>query len=843
MNYAGDGNFKKVNFSKIKTVVFAALFIYVVFGVAARAQNNLPTAQTQTNTATSTAPAIASASPVVSSTAIPVSDVIAQIENASSTLKEIAASASANQTAETVERELPALTEEINAKLDETARIVEERASLEKLRAFESEWRTLTRNLIVWQNDLTERARKLEGDLRRLGELGERWQKTFATLQTVETPPEVAARVEEIVQTIAQTRRQIEIQQTRVVSLQNRVAEQQKRVDEANNSIRQTRDALVGQLFVQDSPPIWSRELWAQAGQEDFFQAAGRSVATQMTALNEFAGRNAGRIFIHVLIFALFVTALVALRRRAQPWVETESNLRRAAVIFYLPVSTALVLAIFFSSWIYPQTPQILRAFLGAIALVPAVVILRRLVERPVYPVLYLLVIFYFADQLRTIFDSLPLFTRLLFLSEMLGGFFFFLWLRRAGALRNVSQKTRHKLIFRTFQIAALLALPVFAVAFLADVLGYVSLARLVGNAILRSAYAALVFYAVVQIVDGLIVFALRFRPLNLLKMVRDYRPLIQRRLRKYLRWLAIGLWALIALELLTLREFVLQSVKAFLTAELSWGSLNISLGNVLLFALTVWAAFALARFVRFALEEDVYPRIELERGLPYAISTVLNYTILLIGFFLAVAAAGFDLTRFTILVGAFGVGIGFGLQNIINNFVSGLILLFERPVKVGDVIQIADATGTVQSIGIRASIVRVWDNSEIIVPNSKLIADSVTNWTFSSRQRGIEIPISAARAAEPQRVLELLREIAAAHPLVADAPAPQTLFDETTADALKFRLRAWTNDFSQALKIRSDLVAAINEKFAENNILISSPAPPPILPPPPLPPELPPRD
>jgi len=118
-------------------------------------------------------------------------------------------------------------------------------------------------------------------------------------------------------------------------------------------------------------------------------------------------------------------------------------------------------------------------------------------------------------------------------------------------------------------------------------------------------------------------------------------------------------------------------------------GSLAISLGNVLAFLITVWAAFLLSRFLHFMLEEDIYPRVRLARGVPYAISTMVNYVILLVGFLFAVAAMGIDMTNFTILAGAFGVGQGFGLQNIVNNFVSGLILLFERPVNVGDVIQV----------------------------------------------------------------------------------------------------------------------------------------------------------
>jgi small-conductance mechanosensitive channel len=298
---------------------------------------------------------------------------------------------------------------------------------------------------------------------------------------------------------------------------------------------------------------------------------------------------------------------------------------------------------------------------------------------------------------------------------------------------------------------------------------------------------------------------------------------LIQAKAQRFIRWVAFAMWLLVTLELFTLRETVLTEIKTVLTAEIAIGSLSISASDVLLFFALVWAAFLISRFVRFALEEDVYPRFPMAHGIPYAISTILNYLILLVGFFLAVGAAGFDLTRFTVLVGAFGVGIGFGLQNIFNNFVSGLILLFERPVKIGDEIKIADASGTVRRIGIRASIVRQWDNSEIIVPNSKLISENVQNWSRSPRgRRGIEIPVSVARGTDPGLVTQLITRVAADHPLVAEKPEPQVSLVDFTTLALNFRLRAWATDPGKKSQVASELVIAVSQALAKNDIAVS---------------------
>lgn len=766
--------------------------------------------QTNSNSATSESP-----------TPIPFSEIVQQAQSASASLAKIAAGASGNQTIQLVEVNLPELTDKINVELEETARISEGRPSLESLKTLENDWKTLTKSLPDWKNDLTAHAKMLEADLAQVKTIEEKWAKTLDDLnQSAETPPEIITGIEKIISNSAERRRQIEAEQTTVIALQNSVAEQQKRSDDALATIRQTRQSLVGNLLVQDSPTIWQRGFWTRAGQ-NAAETASDSFAAQTIALGDFARRNFEKIIIHFLIFVLFGGILFFLRRRAKPWTEKEPTLKNAAIIFRFPISTALILAILVSSWIYPPTPQILGAIFGAIALVPTVIILRKLVQRPLYPVLYSLVVFYLLDQIRTIAEPVPVYSRLLLLAEMLGGFLFFLWLFFARLSKDETEKIIHGKIFRTIKYAALIALPIFAVSCLANIFGYVGLARLAGNAVLRSGYAAVVLYAAVRIIDGLIIFALRFRPLNLLKMVQNNRDLIQNRLQKFLRFLAFAAWLLLTLELLSVRDPLFEWIKGFLTAGLTLGSLSISLGNILLFVATIWAAFLLARFVNFVLEEDIYPRTSLERGIPYAISTVLRYVILLLGFFFAVAAAGFDLTKFTILAGAFGVGIGFGLQNIINNFVSGIILLFERPVKIGDSVKIADVTGTVRRIGIRASLVQTWDEAEIIVPNSKLISESVTNYTFSSRRVGIEIPVGVAYGTKPQMVIELLEKTAAEHPLVDKNKPPQVLFVEFGADSLNFKVRAWTTHGGQSTKIRSDLAVAISDALAKGEISI----------------------
>ena len=192
-------------------------------------------------------------------------------------------------------------------------------------------------------------------------------------------------------------------------------------------------------------------------------------------------------------------------------------------------------------------------------------------------------------------------------------------------------------------------------------------------------------------------------------------------------------------------------------------------------------------------------PRIDLAPGLSYAASSLLNYIILALGFVAALGVLGVDFNKVSVLAGAFGVGIGFGLQSIVNNFVSGLILLFERPIHVGDTVEVGNLQGTVRRIGIRASVIHTGSGADIIVPNSQLVTDKVTNWTLSDRLRRVDLPVGVNYGADPKKVIELLEQVGRAHPDVLPEPAPRALFMSYGDSSINFELRVWPSQFNQS--------------------------------------------
>ncbi|MBN2077354.1 MAG: mechanosensitive ion channel [Spirochaetes bacterium] len=214
-----------------------------------------------------------------------------------------------------------------------------------------------------------------------------------------------------------------------------------------------------------------------------------------------------------------------------------------------------------------------------------------------------------------------------------------------------------------------------------------------------------------------------------------------------------------------------------------------------------------------------------IEVGTRVAVATLVRYVIITIGFFIVLQAAGIDITSITIIFGALGIGIGFGLQNITNNFVSGLIILFERPIKVGDRIEVAGITGDVISISMRATTILTNDNISIIVPNSEFVSSKVINWSHTGRNVRFNFPVSVSYREDPEKVREILLEVARENRGVLKSPAPDVLIDEFSESSVTLKLRVWTSHYTDRPGVlKSQLYYAVSKKFRELGIEIPYP-------------------
>ncbi|MCC5931610.1 MAG: mechanosensitive ion channel [Cyclobacteriaceae bacterium] len=260
-------------------------------------------------------------------------------------------------------------------------------------------------------------------------------------------------------------------------------------------------------------------------------------------------------------------------------------------------------------------------------------------------------------------------------------------------------------------------------------------------------------------------------------------------------------------------------------TGLFEMGSTQFTIGSVLYYIFLIIILFFLSGWLKNFLVNRVFKRYGLDIGVSLAVATILRYIIVVIGLAIILQSSGIDLSALGILAGALGVGIGFGLQNITNNFVSGIIILFERPVKVGDRIELNDIIGNIIDISPRATTIVTNDNIIVIVPNSEFISSRVINWSHNDRRVRFRFPVGVAYKEDPAMIKKLLLEVASSEPGVLQQPPPDVLFDEFGDSSLNFQLLVWTVDFSdRPTQLKSKLYFAIFEKFKENNIEIPFP-------------------
>jgi small-conductance mechanosensitive channel len=694
--------------------------------------------------------------------------------------------------------------------------------SLRDLGDLQQDWGEWRRRLEGWESQVESRAQELESARDQLTTIQREWERTRESVGEVEIPPELSARIALVVAKHEETTVLVTERLSAVLSLQAELAEQATAVrellDDIGGEVTQRRESL----FERDEAPLW--ELLLRPGSTTVgLGAVMEGWRKDMAAVAGFVARYKGRTVLHLIVFAVLWALFLALDRRSRSWTLSHQALRVASYLFRHSLSSALLLSLMATRLIYPNAPLAVYDLNALLVLVPLALLLPGMVDPRLRGAAYGLILVLALDELRPLFFEVGLVHRLLLLAAQAGALLILvLGLRRQSTgARSEKQSSPW---WRAGFWASWLAAVILAISLLANLLGRVSLSDLLTSATLASFRYALVFFVGALVVDGLVMVLLGTPWAQSFHSVRSHTELLQRRGIALVHLLALYLWILG-----TLAEFqLLAAVQEWFKAVLDWhwtrGNLSISLGDVFAFVLTIFAAMMVSRFVRFLLEEDVYPRARLARGVPATISLLVNYLILGIGFFFALAAAGIDLSRVALLAGALGVGIGFGLQDLVNNFVSGLILVFERPIGVGDLIEVDSLKGRVQQIGIRASTVRTFDGAEVIIPNGQLLSGQLVNWTLSDRQRRLSLPVGVAYGTDPQTVIDILIRLAHEHPAVIDDPEPEALFKEFGDSSLDFELRVWIAEFSVGLRVASELRVAINKALAEAAIEIPFP-------------------
>lgn len=350
---------------------------------------------------------------------------------------------------------------------------------------------------------------------------------------------------------------------------------------------------------------------------------------------------------------------------------------------------------------------------------------------------------------------------------------------------------------------------------------GYELIAILVFDTVLLLLVFTLIVWLLQKMMSGMLELLLLNLPFQI---IRQNAPHIVLEIAPVLILAHTIVWFLGILKTLWVFPTLDAGLSAIVSMQIIVFSRVITPGSILLVVFALYATFLASRGINAFLIQEVLPRYRVERGVQESITRLVHYGIISIGFLILMKLIGFKFGDIAIIGGALGVGIGFGLKEIVNNFVSGLILLFERPVKVGDVIVVGQDMGEVMSLGLRATTVQTFDNAEIVIPNAELITLPVTNWTLATKSVRVRVPVGVAYGTDLESVLKILLSCAERNPSVLTQPPAKALFLAFGSSSLDFELRVWISDFNDKLRVLSELNLDIDSEFHEAGIEIPFP-------------------
>jgi small-conductance mechanosensitive channel len=693
--------------------------------------------------------------------------------------------------------------------------------SITRLESLERHWDFYARQLEQWRGDVESATSFYTEDAVELARRRASWEATRAAAEAGGVAPALKSRVQAVLSEIERAEQAVSGPIDRQVRLS-------RRANTVDSSIRAGQRAVAAAIAYNDSrlarvdsPPLW--ELWRDPA------AAGsglQSVATGMDVerrfLDEYSAANE-RLHHWRNLFALALLPLLLwLSARSRRVASDDPEVQASTRVLRRPISSWLVLVLASVVLLEPDAPMLQQQTALLLALIPVLRLLPPRVFEVLGPWPYVATALYLLYRLGFLLLGNHFYYRIYLLGLTLLTAALMAWLLwRARARPRVAGLDTVRKVLRVVGWTSVALLLASAVA---NFVGNVSLAEMLTGALLDSGYVGLVLYAGVTVLASLLRLLMARRVVSRFRVVTEHAGPLLHSVTRLLRLGAAVAWIIVLLNEFRIYRPIRDVVKDVLTHEIGLGRISVTLGGVLLFGFSVWLAFWAAKTVRLVLQDEVLPKMSLPRGVANSISSLTYYAMVILGLFVALAAAGFEVSQLAFVVGALGVGIGFGLQNVVNNFVSGLILMFERPIQPGDVVEVGGTSGKVREIGMRATTLSTFEGADVVVPNGVLLNEKLINWTLSDMDRRIDVNVGAAYGSEPKQVLELLMRVTASTPGIASTPEPTVLFSAFGPSSLDFAIRAWTNNFGDWVRIRSDLTVRVHDALKEAGIQIPFP-------------------
>jgi potassium efflux system protein len=661
---------------------------------------------------------------------------------------------------------------------------------------------------------LTQRSAALEGLMRELTAIQTRAKALREGTGASALPDAIRARLDKILvesaQSIAAARQRLDS----VAALQNQMLLLDERARIGRDDLARSEATRVKALFELQQPPLWhvsmSEIVTAAVGSTRF---AGQALPGAL----QFAQDHPARMVWLAVVIGV-VLALVLYLRRTFGSAVVGAPVSRATS---RPLSASLLVVLLIAPFLYPDAPSSVVQILGIILIVPLLRILTLYLEPQLHAALYCLIAAFLLERMTTAFARDVVLQRAALLVLNVATIALFAWARSLHVGAHLGLGRRVAALVRRLALAGI-GLSMLSLVF--GVIGNVDLAMVLQSTTVRAATIAAGLYAAARVVDEVAQLCVHTLKARGARSVTNHEQQILARSRTLVTIAAFIAWTAAILTSLRLLSPLTAALSEILSATWTVGQITLSLGRMLGFVVAVVIAIFASQITQVLLRDDVLPRFALPRGVPNAISTVANYAMVLIGILLGAGILGIELSNVALIVSALGVGIGFGLQNVVNNLVSGFILIFERSVQVGDIVQLDTLQGRVTQIGLRASRLRTFNGSEVIVPNGELISNRLINWTLSDRRRRFEATVGVAYGSDLEQVHAVLRGVLDAESEVIRDPEPMVIFEGFGDSALNFRLYYWVQDLDIGLVVTDRVNTAIATALAAARIAIPFP-------------------
>ena len=667
-------------------------------------------------------------------------------------------------------------------------------------------------------SELSERADERDDQLDKLAELHAQWQGLVDVAKEREAPASIMELIQKTEPHIDALEKDLRADRDTALTALSKIEALKQLALRFRTEVRSRQQALEIESQTAADAPIWDGQIWEEPlGGDESARELGRYRVSLTAYLKEHGNRL---LLIFAGVFAFVYWALWATGEKVSEHMKTDSVSIKAAAVFEHRLSASILAALMVCSWLAPAAPAVFTHLLSALMPVPAAALALTVFAGPIRVSVITLAVVLILVQAQVLLETMPAISQIIVAFQalaMTGAFMYDLvrgnW---AEAFPRVPP-ARLRLYVR-------LSYVLFIVILVTAILGYIGFASTMRDVVFGGLGLGLVFLSASYVLTGLALALLWMPPLRDFALVRQERWVIARNLRRGIKVIAVVGWLLATLSISGFTGRMFDAIGSFLAFELELGAVTLHVSALIYGVLIFVGSLVISRFVRFLLETPVESKYSFSVGAAFAISKLLRYAIVVIGFLFAIVVMGFDLTSVTVLAGALGVGLGFGLQSIFNNFFSGLILLLEQPIQINDVTKVGELMGTVKKVGIRATVIETFDGAEVIVPNADFISKTVLNWTKSNRRRRVEIDVGVAYGTDPDEVIKILEAAAAEDENVGDDPKSFAVFTGFGESSLNFRLYAWLADLSDLPVKASGLRQSILAKLKAASITVPFP-------------------